>query len=69
MTGFPDPERIELAATTGRPVSAADDYFSTLVETVNEGFMAVDAGGIILLFNRRLEQITGSPEPISPSPF
>ena len=37
----------------------AEARFETLVETMNEGLTSVDTMGTIVLFNRRMEEITG----------
>ena len=38
---------------------STERYFRALIETMNEGFMAVDVADEITLFNRELERITG----------
>ena len=48
-----------LVPPTVPPGSASEEYLRTIVEDMNEGFMAVDGAERVTLFNRRLEQITG----------
>ncbi len=43
----------------GRVLRNTQDRLRTLLETMNEGFTAIDTTACIFIFNRRMEQITG----------